>query len=115
MLPAVGLAFEALGAEALSPELLQLAEFASEKGEGGGLYVPLRSSWIEGFEYDPLTRDLTVYLQNGSSCTYPGTSITTAIGLANAASPGSYYDENIELGTKAHTAPQGRMFRIHGV
>jgi len=117
MIPALlaEVGIEAIGAEALSPELLRLAKFASGKGDGGGLYVPLRSSWLEGFEYDPLSGDLTVHLQNGSSYTYPGTSPATAAGLASAASPGSYYDENIKLGTKAHAAPQGRMFRIHAV
>src|SRR5208337_5513376 len=116
MLPAIGLAVEALGgAEALGPEFMQLAELATNKGEGGGLYVPLKSSWLVGMEYDPLSGDLTVHTKNVGSYTYPGTSPATAAGLATAASPGSNYDENIKLGTKAHAAPQGRMFRIHAV
>jgi hypothetical protein len=116
MLPAVAL--EGLGAEALTPELMQLAELATES-EGGGLYIPLKSSWLEGFEYEPQSGELTMHMKSGNSYNYPGTSIATAIGFAKAPSPGSYYDENIKLGgSKGRSAPiaaPGRMFRIHGV
>ena len=118
MLPAVGLAIEALGAEALAPGLMDLAELATS-AEDGDIHVTLQSSWLESFDYTLMTGELTVNLQNGSSYTYPGTSIATAIGFAKAASPGSYYDENIKLGgSKGHAAPvisTELMFRIHGV
>ena len=118
MLPAVGLALEELGAEALTPELTELAELATS-AEDGGIHVPLRSSWLESFDYALLTGELTVNMQNGGSYTYPGVSIATAIGFAKASSPGSYYDENIKVGgSKGRSAPvaaPGRMFRILGV
>ena len=116
MLPAVGLALEALGTEALTPELMALADLATD-AEDGGIHVPLRSSWLESFDYELATGELTVNLQNGNSYTYPGTSPATAIGLAKAPSPGAYYDENIKLGgSGGHTAAQqGRTSRIHGI
>ena len=118
MLPAVGLAIEALGAEALTPELMQLAEIATE-AEDGAFHVPLKSGWLESFDYELATSTLTVNMQDGGSYTYPGTSIATAIAFANAPSPGSFYDSNIKLGgSKGRSAPvaaPGRMFRIHGV
>jgi hypothetical protein len=117
MLPAIGLALEAMGAEALSPAILQLAELATE-AEDGELTVPLRSSWLESFVYTIATGEMIVRMQDGGSYTYPGTSISTAIGFANAGSPGSYYDANIKLGGKGGSSTPsytGRTSRIHGV
>ena len=119
MLPAVGIALEGLSAEALTPELMQLAELASD-AEGGDIHVPLRSSWLESFDYTLMTSTLTVNMQDGGSYEYPGTSIATAIAFANAPSPGSYYDQNIKLsGSKGSSSTPsifpGRMFRIHGI
>ena len=120
MLPAIALAVEAMGgAEALGPELMQLAEFATES-EGGGFHVPLRSSWLESFDYEPTTSEMTVNMQDGGSYAYPGTSIATAIAFANAPSPGSYYDQNIKLGgsrgrSSTPSMSTGRTSRIHGI
>jgi hypothetical protein len=72
MLPAVGLAIEALGAEALTPELMSLAELATE-ADGGDLHLPLRSSWLDSFDYELATSTLTVNMQDGGSYEYPGT------------------------------------------
>ncbi len=117
MLPAVGLALESLGAEALSPAILQLAELAIE-ADDGELTVPLRSSWLESFVYTIATGELTVKMKDGGSYTYPGTSIATALGFANAGSPGSYYDANIKLSGKGGSSTPtftGRTSRIHGI
>lgn len=119
MLPAVGLALEELGAEALTPELMQLAELAGG-AEGSDLHVPLRSSWLESFDYTLMTSTLTVNTQDGGSYEYPGTSITTAIAFANAPSPGSFYDRSIKLsGSKGSSSTpsifRGRTSRIHGI
>jgi hypothetical protein len=95
---------------------MQLADLATN-AEDGDIHVPLRSTWLESFDYFMLTGTLTVNMQDGGSYTYPGTSIATAIAFANAPSPGSYYDQNIKLGGQS-SAPSisiGRTSRIHGI
>ena len=118
MLPAVGLALEALGTEALTPGIMQLAELATS-AEDGDIHVPLRSSWLDSFDYSLMSGTLTVNMQDGGSYEYPGTSISTALAFANAPSPGSFYDKNIKLSGKGGSTPSsssgGREFRIHGI
>ena len=118
MLPAIGLALEAMGgAEALGPGIMELAELATE-AEDGEFHVPLQSSWLSGFDFEPLMGELTVHLQNGASYSYAGTSVATAVAFANAPSPGSYYDSNIKLSGKGGSSTPtftGRTSRIHGI
>ena len=105
------------GAEALGPEIMSLADVATE-AEDGGFHVPLQSSWLDSFDYEPLMGTLTVNMQDGGSYTYPGTSIATALAFANAPSPGSYYDANIKLSGKGGSSTPtftGRTSRIHGI
>ena len=101
MLPAVGLALEDSGAEALAPELMQLAELANS-AEDGDIHVPLRSSWLESFDYTLLTGDLTVNMQDGGSYTYPGTSISTVLAFANAGVTGHLLRSEYQARDQGH-------------
>lgn len=72
--------------------------------------IPLASSNLSGYDYNPVTQTLTITFHGNRKYSYASVPQDIADGLGSAASPGKYFNHSIknifEVNT-GHTAEKG--------
>ena len=58
--------------------------------------VPLQSSNLASYQYDPTAQELYISFKNGGRYKYTGVPQDVADGLGEASSPGSYFQSDIK-------------------
>jgi hypothetical protein len=71
--------------------------------------IPVSSSCISAYDYDPTTMELEITFRSGRTYTYSGVTPDVAAGFAAASSKGSYFNEEIK---GSYSASEGAGFPI---